>query len=57
MALCRDPKTAGTWAPVTEICQASRVGQAEAENQSENPTQHRGSVIYTKQTTAGADPA
>lgn len=32
MSECRDPKTAGTWTVETEICQASRVAQAVAED-------------------------
>lgn len=33
--VCRDPRTAGTWTPQTEICQACVIAEAEAENQQE----------------------
>ena len=32
MSVCRDPKTAGSWMVVRGTCEASRVAQAEMEN-------------------------
>jgi len=47
MSVCRDPRTAGTWEVVPEVCQASRVAQAEAENIAEK--KQRGVVLATRQ--------
>jgi len=33
--VCRDPKTAGTWTPRVDVCQACVVVEAEAQNQQE----------------------
>jgi hypothetical protein len=43
---CRDPKTAGQWSVVTEVCQPSRVAQAVAEDNSKT----RGVVVLTRRT-------
>jgi len=44
MSECRDPKTAGTWQVLQEVCQPSRVAQAVAEEAG------RGVVLTTKRT-------
>jgi hypothetical protein len=46
MSVCRDPRTAGTWQVVEEICQPSRVAQAASENAHERKA--RGVVISTR---------
>jgi hypothetical protein len=43
---CRDPKTAGSWQVVQEVCQPSRVAQAVAENLAETKT--RGVQLSTR---------
>jgi hypothetical protein len=42
---CRDPKTAGSWTPVTTTCQACLVAQAEMDNQTESGTRRRGVYV------------
>ncbi|QDY06171.1 hypothetical protein FJK98_02495 [Micromonospora sp. HM134] len=34
---CRDPKSAGSWTPLVDTCQACVVAQAEMDNQTEGP--------------------
>lgn len=46
MSVCRDPRTAGGWQVIEEICQPSRVAQAASENAHE--AKRRGVVIMTK---------
>lgn len=45
MSVCRDPRTAGTWRVIEEICQPSRVAQAVAENAA--AAKRRGVVFKT----------
>lgn len=45
---CRDPKTAGSWTVIEEICQPSRVAQAKAEEVFER--KRRGVVLMTRRT-------
>lgn len=47
MALCRDPRTAGTWQVLEDVCQPSRVSQAAADNVRES--KRRGVMIMTRQ--------
>lgn len=49
MAVCRDPRTAGTWQVKEEVCQPSRISQAAAESVRES--KRRGVVLMTKRTT------
>jgi hypothetical protein len=50
MAECRDPATAGTWRVHEEICQASRVSQAVADNYAEEKRPRRGLHLFTSRT-------
>lgn len=43
---CRDPKTAGSWRVVEQICEPSRVAQAAAENAFES--KRRGVLFLTQ---------
>ena len=52
-ALCRDPKTAGTWQVVREICQPSRVAQAVQDNDADSKRSQRGLQIVTRRTASG----
>jgi hypothetical protein len=45
---CRDPKTAGSWTVVEEICQPSRVAQVKAEDAQK--AKKRGVVLMTRRT-------
>jgi hypothetical protein len=45
---CRDPKTAGTWEVIEDICQPSRVAQAVSEDLS--ASKRRGIVLMTRRT-------
>lgn len=47
MSECRDPATAGTWRVHEEICQASVVSQATADNYAEDSRPRRGLQLYT----------
>lgn len=49
MSVCRDPRTAGSWEVMEEICQPSRVSQAAAEAVRES--KRRGVVVMTRRTT------
>jgi hypothetical protein len=49
MSECRDPRTAGRWQVLTEVCQPGRVAQAVAEDNREA----RGLHVFTRRT--GAD--
>jgi hypothetical protein len=46
MSVCRDPRSAGTWEVLEEICQPSRVAQAASENAQERKA--RGLVVMTR---------
>lgn len=48
-SVCRDPKTAGSWQVVEDVCQPSRVAQAVAENAA--GSKRRGVVLITHRTT------
>jgi hypothetical protein len=50
MSVCRDPSTAGSWTVVQEVCQPTRVAQAEAEKVAEAKPKKRGVVFKTKRT-------
>lgn len=50
MSVCRDPKTAGSWRVVEDVCQPSVVAQATAENLAEQK-KRRGLVLMTHRTT------
>jgi hypothetical protein len=47
MSECRDPRTAGSWQVISEVCQPGRVAQAMAES-----TTGRGVFISTMRTGA-----
>lgn len=47
MSECRDPATAGRWTVHEEVCQATRVSQATADNYAEAKTPTRGLRLYT----------
>lgn len=49
MSLCRDPSTAGRWQVMENVCQATRVAQAVAEDVAQG--KRRGVVLSTKLTT------
>lgn len=46
---CRDPKTAGTWTPVEETCQACLVQEAATDNANEG-TRRRGLYLGVTRT-------
>lgn len=46
MSMCRDPKSAGQWQVLQDVCQASRVAQAVAEDV--HKTKKRGVVLSTR---------
>lgn len=48
MSACRDPKTAGSWQVVEDVCQPTRVAQAAAENAA--GSKRRGVVLMTRRT-------
>jgi hypothetical protein len=48
MSECRDPKTAGSWTVVEEVCQPSRVSAAVSENVQK--AKKRGVVLMTRRT-------
>jgi hypothetical protein len=48
MSECRDPRTAGTWQVLDEICQPTRVSQAVAEDIQQS--KRRGVVLMTRRT-------
>lgn len=39
---CRDPKTAGSWSPVQQVCQACVVQEAASDNAGEGGKRQRG---------------
>lgn len=46
--VCRDPATAGQWQVIEGVCQPSRVAQAIAENNAQEPSRRRGVVLSTR---------
>jgi hypothetical protein len=50
MSECRDPRTAGSWEVLEQICQPSRVTQAVAEGIRESKTKRRGVMLLTRRT-------
>jgi hypothetical protein len=50
MSVCRDPRTAGSWQVVQEVCQPSLVAQVVAEQIATAEVRKRGVILKTQRT-------